>query len=271
MELEAEINRLGDFLSEKQLGPLNEILKRLKKEQSIISGEEQIETENTGAVLKSVEAEPTIGKGQAGDFSKSERISHVSLEPVKKELQVWDKTQKAWGSDLLSVKGGCQIYAKSKNFDYKTESEKQLQTGYSRSLIDESLQAWSSSSGRFPHWIIFDIGREVTIGRFGFINHFTSNQGDKGANFAKDLEVWTSRDRIDFMSVGRVRLKPGTRGLDSWSHNHLVQGFKCEPIRARFVKFIFLSNYYENSIYKKWPILTDRLCISMAEVMAIER
>jgi hypothetical protein len=271
IQLEAEINRLSDFLSEQELEPLNEILESLKKQKTETAAAEDNEIENSEAEIKSAEDKLVEAGEQARKLSESERVSRISLEPEKMELQFWDKAQQSWGSDLLSIKQGCEIYTKSKHFDYKTKSEGRLQAGYSWSLIDESLKAWSSSSGRFPHWIIFDIGKEVTLGRFGFINHYTNHQSDKGANFTKDLEVWTSRDRIDFISIGRVTLKSGKRGSDSWSQNHRIQAFNFAPIRARFVKVIFLSNYYQYSMYKKSPILFDRLGISLAEVMAFER
>ena len=271
IQLEAEINRLSDFLSEQDLEPLNEILESLKKQKTETPAAEHNETEISEAELKSAEDKLVEAGEQAKKLSESKRISRVSLEPEKIDLQSWDKAEQAWGSDFLSIRHGCQIYTKSKHFDYRTKNETRLQAGYSRSLIDESPKAWSSSSGRFPHWIIFDIGKEVTIGRFGFINHFTNHKSDKGANFTKDLEVWTSRDRIDFISIGRVTLKSGKRGSGSWSQNHRVQTFNCAPIKARFVKFIFLSNYYQYSMYKKNPILLDSLGISLAEVMAFER
>jgi len=271
VELEAEINRLSDFLSEEQLKPLNNILGRLKNQKPPASADAYTESENAEMKLKGAEDESMNAGEQAANVPDNERDSRILLEPVKMRLQVWDGAQQAWGIDLLSVKHGCKIYTKSKYFDYKTKNEKQLEAGYSRNLIDESPKAWSSSSGRFPHWIIFDIGKEVTIGRFGFINHFTNHEGDKGANFTKDLEVWTSRDRIEYTSIGRVTLFSGQSASDSWSQDHRIQAFNCAPIRARFVKVIFLSNYYGNSIYKKSPILIDRLGVSLAEVLAFER
>ena len=91
IQLEAEINRLSDFLSEQELEPLNEILESLKKQKTETPAAEHNEIEISEAELESAEDKLVEAGEQARKLSESERISRVTLEPEKIDLQSWDK------------------------------------------------------------------------------------------------------------------------------------------------------------------------------------
>lgn len=176
----------------------------------------------------------------------------------------WLAIPKEWGPDLLL---NAQIVDKSAYFDYLNPQITVHTQGASALVDGNPLTAWSTSSGRFPHWIVFQLKNEVVVNRIGFVNYFTGHRGDEGNDSTKDLEVYVANADTpnDFQKLGDFRLQ-GALGNPPPQYSKL-QAYSFQPTKAKYIKVVFKSNYYLASLYDKYPILLDGLGVALAEVV----
>lgn len=92
---------------------------------------------------------------------------------------------------------------------------------------------WSSASmAPFPHWILFRFEKPIWFTGFVFDN-FLAEEADHPGISAREIELWTGDAPDALTRVASFRLARNAAG----------QRVKVEPVQARYVRLVVLSNY----------------------------
>ena len=215
---------------------------------------------------------PTASSTSSPAPSSATSTASATLTPIPSPMLAilgeahidWEAIPAEWGNDVLK---NAHIVDKSGDFDY-VNPEDVGRAGRSDALVDgDPYSGWDTSSGRFPHWIIFELSDEVTVDRIGFVNLVTGHRGiTEGNNSTKDLEVYvaTSEAPNDFKKLGEFTLTgPGGNPPEAYWK---LQPYSFEPIRVKYVKVIIRSSYFLPSLTTKFPSLLDSLGAALAEI-----
>ena len=179
----------------------------------------------------------------------------TQIDIIKDPNFPWGDIPTSWGENLLA---DGKIVDRSQFFDFGSPFRG---AGDSSNLTDGSLAAWVTRSGRFPHYITFDLGSKRKISRIAFVNNFTGQPRLEGSDFTRDVEIWISDDGRDFRKLNTISLS------SDFTSRGPIQPFHFAPTETRFIKFVILSNFYDPQLYKNTPELLDSLGASLSEIM----
>lgn len=121
--------------------------------------------------------------------------------------------------------------------DFSSEESAENPNGYAKNIFDNDVNsfwhtAWNGSQPGYPHWIIVDMHRPITISRFECFRRQGDDRGQTSHQFLTSLDGTTWEDQ-------------GTYDFDATSNNGQSYRISSNP-SARYFKYVAVNgpNFY---------------------------